>query len=95
MRGPFHLATPPHLHRMDGWHVWLIGLGGLVVVAPFAAALGRKHGRAVRGTAGLALALRGLGQITDPPKRNLIEAIECEAQEGAASGEPKDATSGS
>jgi hypothetical protein len=80
---------------MDGWIGWLIALGVLALVAPFAAAFGRRHGRKVRGTAGLALALLGLGQITDPPKRNLIEAVEGEEQGSESTGEPKDATSGS
>lgn len=80
---------------MDGWLVWVIGFAVLAVLAPLAAGFGRKHGRAVRGTAGLALVLLGLGQVLDPPKRNLIEAIEGEEQEGAATGEPKDATGGS
>jgi len=80
---------------MDGWLGWLIGLGVLLALAPFAAAVGRKHGSKVRGTAGLALVLLGFGQITDPPKRNLIEAIEGEEQEVPATGEPQDATGGS
>ena len=80
---------------MDGWLGWLIGFALLLAVAPLVAAAGRKHGRKVRGTASLALALLGLGQITDPPKRNLIEAIEGEETPPAAKGEPKDATSGS
>jgi hypothetical protein len=51
----------------------------------------RKHGRA----ASLALGLLGLGQITDPPKRAVIEAIEGRETPPAPTGEPKDATSGS
>ena len=80
---------------MQGWVGFLIAVLILAVAAPFVAAFGRRHGKAVRGTAGLAMILLGLGQVVDPPKRNLIEAIEGEEQEGATTGEPKDATGGS
>jgi hypothetical protein len=80
---------------MDGWIGWLIALGLLALIAPFAAAFGRRHGRNVRGTASLALALLGLGQITDPPRRHVAEAIQGEEQGSESTGEPKDATSGS
>ena len=80
---------------MPGWIAFLIALGVLAVLAPFVAAFGRRHGKAVRGTAGLALVLLGLGAVTDPPKRNLIEAIEGEEQGSESTGEPKDATGGS
>lgn len=74
---------------------WVIVLVVLLIAGPAAAWLGRRHGRVVRGTAALAFVLLGLGQVTDPPKRNLIEAIEGEDKAGEATGEPKDAAGGS
>lgn len=74
---------------------WLIALAALLVLAPLAAWLGRRHGKAVRGTAGLALVLLGFGQVFDPPRRHMIEAVEGEEQDRTASGEPKNTTGGS
>ena len=80
---------------MPGWVGFIIAIGALVALAPFVAAFGRRHGKAVRGTAGLALVLLGFGQAFDPPKRHLVEAIEGEEQGSESTGEPKDATGGS
>jgi hypothetical protein len=80
---------------MDGWLGYLIGFGALVMIAPLAAWLGIRHGRKIRGAAGLALALLGLGQMFDPPRRYMIEATEGEEREAGSSGEPKDASGGS
>ena len=80
---------------MDGWLGWLLALGALLLLAPAMAWLGRKHARSIRGTAGLAMVLLGFGQVFDPPRRHMIEAIEGEEQDTEASGEPKDAAGGS
>lgn len=78
---------------MSGWTGWLIGLGVLPLLAPFVAAFGRRHGKAIRGGMGLAAALLGIGYVVDPPARRMLESVD-EERDGPASGEPKDATGG-
>jgi hypothetical protein len=80
---------------MGAWAGYAIGFGALAIVAPAAAILGRRHGRAVRGAAGLAMALMGLGQIADPPTRRLIGSLTRDPDGQAANDAPKDASSGS
>jgi hypothetical protein len=74
---------------MRPWLGYLVALAALLVVAPAMAWLGRRHGRSIKGSAGLALMMLGLGEVVDPPKQHLIEAIEGEEDEPAESGEPK------
>lgn len=77
---------------MADWVGYPIALAGLLVLAAW---LGLRHGRKVSRTAGLALFMLGFGQMFDPPRRHMIEAIGGEEQDGESSGEPKDATGGS
>jgi hypothetical protein len=64
----------------------------LAVIWPIAAWLGSKHGKRARG--GIALMLFGLGQVTDPPSKHLIEAQEGEEAAAESTGEPKDPSRG-
>jgi len=80
---------------MDGWVGFLIAIGVLAVSAPLIAWVGRRHGRSLRGGAGLAFIMLGFGHVIDPPTRHLIEAVEGEEQGSESTGEPKDATGGS
>jgi len=80
---------------MHGWTSFLIALGIVLVLAPTFALAGKRHGRSVRGAAGLAMILLGLGQVLDPPKSHLIEAMEGEENADETSGETKDSASGS
>jgi hypothetical protein len=80
---------------MQGWVGFLLAvliLGGGRAVRRRVRAPARQ-GRPRHGRPGDDPA--GLGEVVDPPKRNLIEAIEGEEQEGATTGEPRDATGGS
>jgi hypothetical protein len=79
---------------MQGWVGYLVALGALLLAAPLIAWVGRRHGRSLKGGAGLAFIMLGFGHVIDPPSRHLIEAVEGEEQEGETTGEPKDATSG-
>src|SRR5438045_3908389 len=87
-----HLSAASHLQRMVGF---LIAIGVLVVTAPLIAWVGRKHGRSLRGGAGLAFIMLGFGHVIDPPTRHLIEAAEGDEQGSESTGEPKDAAGGS
>jgi hypothetical protein len=60
----------------------------LALIAPTVAWLGSKQGKRARG--GIALMLFGLGQVTDPPSKHLIEAQEGDETEAESTGEPKD-----
>ena len=73
---------------MPDWLGYLLALGAVVVLAPFIAWFGRRHGRNVKG--GLAIAMLGVGAIVDPPRKHLIEAQEGEENAPEPSGEPKD-----
>ena len=68
--------------------LYAIGIVALALIAPLAAWLGSKQGRKARG--GIALMLFGLGQVTDPPSKHLIEAQEGEEKATESTGEPKD-----
>jgi hypothetical protein len=65
----------------------------LALIAPLAGWLGSNQGKRARG--GIALMLFGLGQITDPPSKHLIEAQGGEEKDAETSGEPKDTPRGS
>lgn len=81
---------------MDGWTGWLIASGAFLVIAPLMAWVGRKHGRSIKGGAGLAFIMLGFGHVMDPPSRHLVEAVGGgEEEPGDDTGEPKDPTSGS
>lgn len=80
---------------MDGWLVWLIALAALLVLAPLGAWLGRRHGRSLKGGAGLAFIMLGFGEVMDPPRQHLVEAVAGEEEGPDATGEPKDASAGS
>jgi hypothetical protein len=73
---------------MHGWLGPLIALAALLVIAPLAAWLGLRHGRRVRGSAGLALMMLGFGAIFDPPKRHAMEAMDVEEKDREGAGEP-------
>jgi len=76
---------------MPTWLGYLLALAALLAIAPVFAWLGRKHGRSIKGGAGLALVMLGFGAVFDPPKHALIEVIQGEEKEGSEeSGEPKD-----
>jgi hypothetical protein len=75
---------------MPSWLGYLLALAALLVTAPVFAWLGRKHGRRLKGSAGLALVLLGFGAMFDPPKQALIEAVQREEEGSDESGEPKD-----
>jgi hypothetical protein len=74
---------------MSVWLGYLLAFGALLVLAPMMGWLGRRHGRSIKGAAGLALIMLGFGQIFDPPARHVIEAAEGEEEGSAESGEPK------
>jgi hypothetical protein len=74
---------------MPTWLGYLLALAALLILAPLVAWLGRRHGRSVKGAAGLALMMLGFGQVFDPPKQHLAEAMELEEDGPAESGEPK------
>jgi hypothetical protein len=80
---------------MDGWVGFLIAIGVLAVTAPLIAWVGRRHGKSLRGGAGLAFIMLGFGHVIDPPTKHLIEAAEGEEQGSESTGAPKDATGGS
>jgi hypothetical protein len=80
---------------MDGWLGYLLAIVALLVLAPLAAWVGRRHGKAIKGASGLAFVLLGFGHVMDPPARHLVEAVGGEEEPSDATGEPKDPTSGS
>jgi hypothetical protein len=67
--------------------LYALAIGALALVAPLVAWLGSKQGKRARG--GIALMLFGLGQVTDPPSKHLIEAQEGEEKGAESTGEPK------
>ncbi len=67
---------------------YALAIAALALLAPAIAWLGSKQGKRARG--GIALMLFGLGQITDPPSKHLIEAQEGEEKSAETSGEPKE-----
>ena len=74
---------------MPHWIQTLLAVAALLVVAPLIGWLGHRHGRSIKGTAGLALIMLGFGQFFDPPARHVIDAVEGEEDGGEAAGEPK------
>lgn len=86
----FFWRPDPHLGPVPAWIGYLLAFAVLAVIAPLFAWLGRRHGRTLRGGAGLALMMLGLGAMFDPPKQAMIEAIQGEEEPPQESGEPKD-----
>jgi len=74
---------------------FLLAIAVLLIVAPVFAWIGRKHGKSIKGGAGLAFIMLGFGHVMDPPTRHIVEAIGGEEEPGDETGEPKDATGGS
>ena len=72
---------------MPAWLGLLLALAAVLVIAPLAANLGRKHGKRLKGGAMLLL---GLGSFYDPPKRHAMEAHQNKEKPGPANAEPKD-----
>ena len=72
--------------------LYAVAIVALALIAPLVAWLGSKQGRKARG--GIALMLFGLGQVTDPPSKHLIEAQEGEEKGAESTGEPKDPSTG-
>jgi hypothetical protein len=72
--------------------IYALAILALALIAPAIAWLGSKQGKRARG--GIALMIFGLGQVTDPPSKHLIEAQEGEEKAAESSGEPKDPPSG-
>jgi hypothetical protein len=68
--------------------LYALAILALALIAPAVAWLGSKQGKKARG--GIALMIFGLGHVTDPPSKHLIEAQEDKANEAETSGEPKD-----
>ena len=77
-----------HLHHMKAAVLYALAILALALIWPLAAWLGSRQGKRARG--GIALMLFGLGQVTDPPSKHLIEAQEGEEKEAESTGEPKD-----
>jgi hypothetical protein len=72
--------------------IYALAIVALALIAPLVAWLGSKQGKKARG--GIALMIFGLGQVTDPPSKHLIEAQEGEENATESTGEPKDPTPG-
>jgi hypothetical protein len=69
--------------------IYALAILALALIAPAVAWLGSKQGKRARG--GIALMIFGLGQVTDPPSKHLIEAQEGgEEKEAESTGEPKE-----
>ena len=69
-----------------------IAILALALIAPLIGWLGSKQGKRARG--GIALMIFGLGQVTDPPSKHLIEAQEGEEKATDSTGEPKNRSPG-
>jgi hypothetical protein len=70
--------------------IYAIAVLALALIAPAVAWLGSKQGKKARG--GIALMIFGLGHVTDPPSKHLIEAQGGEEKATESTGEPKDPT---
>jgi hypothetical protein len=81
-------AVEAHHGRMKTALAYALAILVLALIAPAIAWLGSKQGRRARG--GIALMIFGLGQVTDPPSKHLIEAQGGEEKESETSGEPKE-----
>jgi hypothetical protein len=68
--------------------LYSLAILALALIAPLIAWLGSKSGKRARG--GVALMIFGLGHVTDPPSKHLIEAQGGEENADETSGEPKD-----
>jgi hypothetical protein len=68
--------------------IYALAILALALIAPLVGWLGSKQGKRARG--GIALMLFGLGQVTDPPSKHLIEAQGGEEKDAETSGEPKE-----
>jgi len=74
---------------MPLWLQWLLAIAVILAAAPFIAMLGRRYGKTVKRTSGLALLMLGFGQILDPPSRHIIEAADREEEDEAAGDPPE------
>jgi hypothetical protein len=74
---------------MEWWLQLVIGVLALVVLAPLAAWIGRRHGRRIRGNLVMASILLGFGHAVDPPPQEKVEAAE-PGKGGPLPGEPPD-----
>lgn len=75
---------------------YVLAIAALLVLAPLFAWIGHKHGRSIKGGAGLAFIMLGFGQVMDPATKHLVEAVGGgEEEPGDDTGEPKHPTSGS
>ena len=75
---------------MPTWLSWLLALAVLLVLAPFIAWLGHKHGRSLKGGVALASVMLGMGAMFDPPVKAATEAEEAMVKGGQGSGDPPD-----
>ncbi len=80
---------------MPAWTGYLIAFAALVLIAPFAARLGRWQGRqqgkarrGLKGNLALASLLLGFGAVMDPPQRHAIEARQREEEPDPGAGDP-------
>ena len=76
---------------MPAWTGYLLAVLAMVVIAPFAARLGKRQGRrpgGLKGSLALASLLLGLGAVIDPPQRHAIEARESEEEPDPGAGAP-------
>ena len=80
---------------MDGWLGYLLAIAALLILAPLVGWVGRRHGKSIKGGAGLAFVLLGIGHVMDPPARHLVEAVGGEEEPSDPAGEPKDTPGGS
>jgi hypothetical protein len=73
---------------MPIWLQYLIAFAALIIIAPFVARFGKRHGRRMKGGLVMASILFGFGEALDPPSKHLIEAQEGEEKAGPETGEP-------
>jgi hypothetical protein len=75
---------------MHRWLSLLLAITGTLVLAPFAAWVGRRYGRSIKGGVALASVMLGMGAFFDPPVRALIEVRQEPIKGDEENGEPKD-----
>ena len=75
---------------MSVWLGDLLALAALLVLAPFLAWLGHKHGRSIKGGEALASLMLGMGAMFDPPVKAAMEAEEAMVKGDKGSGDPPD-----
>ena len=77
---------------MPAWTGYLIAIAAIILVAPFAARVGKWQGKARRrgqkGNLALASLLLGFGAVLDPPQRHAIEARQREEEPDPGAGAP-------